>query len=277
MALSTAAGAPPAFFSNSYITRDGFNNGGLTSEPSGNIYVPRLYDMSRADFWSSVGSSDATAEFIDSSFYAGALPATPTFDTIILANINLKNFLLYYDKTLHTTVPGGDYRAGVQDFSGTDFILQVANPITNGYIGLAMYKTQVADQEKHCKFVVCTFKFQPTKGMSTYKTGPIDIQKEVPMGDGSMKTTYVMRSPSAASFYQAQVGFLGVSDADRLNFEALRNSLDSFIFMPEPGNKPEDLFRCKIVPNSYQANYLSLDRSTKIWKIDFKVREVGGF
>lgn len=276
--FSQAQGAKPVFLSNSYLTRDSFNAGGIAVS-SGDAYKARAYDMTRGSRWLSVGSSDAVTETYQAKFYLGSLWLAQNVDCLILADTNLKNFKFEYSVGggALTIFPGMDYRVGTADFAGTDLIVPIANAVSADLLLLTAYRTQVANQEKYAKILACAVKFQAGRGLSTYKKTPIDVEKEVEMGDKSTKTTYVMRSPASYRFYRAQLGFLGCSEADRAALEGLATLGDSFVFLPEPGDKPADLFRCKVAPNTYQESYLSLDRAPKLWRVDLAVKEVGGF
>lgn len=277
MNASIALNAAPIFLSKPYLNTDAFNAGAIVVS-SGDAFKHRVFDLVRSTQWVTQGeNSDAVASTYQSKLYDGSTVSARDVDFIGLYNVNLKNFKLQYRLSggAWATFPGMDYSVGTADFSSTDLLVPLNAVVTFDELLLTCYATQTANQEKAVGgLIVAKMTFQPSRGLATYSRAPQDTVITVQMGDGSLDETTILRGDDGFSFERSQLSFLGITQADMDSFDALRG--DGFLFVPEPGNRPQDIFLCRVSPGSYRKQYLSLSRVPAMYSLSFGVEEMGG-
>jgi len=267
------AGAAPIFLTKNYLNRDA-----VVAVSTGDAFKHRAYDMTRTSKWVSLGSDDSTTETYDARLFEGSAQSTRAVDFVALLGINLKNFKLEYSSNDGSTwaTLGTDYSVGVNNFTGEDHIITLVTAVDINRIKLTAYKTQTADQDKEVgELLVCALRLQPTSGLFRYKKSFRDNVKSIQMADGTLDYTYVFRSDDSFEIYGASVEWRGISQAQRDLMRAIKASPEPFVWYPEPGDVKADAFLCRIVPDSYDEEYVSKYRGAG-YAISFSVEEIGG-
>lgn len=276
MTANLAALAPPLFLSRNYINGDADDQGAITCS-SGNSFRHRIYDMDRGSYWSSLGSDDATVESITAGLYQGSVQADRTIDFIALMGINLKRFKLEYsadDGANYSVVPGADYSAA--DFSSDNLILSLSSPITANKIRLIMYSTQTANAEKQVSdMIAALLTIQTTDTFSDYDPLETPNIKDVKMADGTIDFGVVRRSDDSFVMFSAQVEWEFMSLADKESLRAIYKSGQPFLFMPEPGDSPDEIYLCRFKPGSFKTPYTIKYRGAG-FSVKATIEEVGG-
>jgi hypothetical protein len=118
--------------------------------------------------------------------------------------------------------------------------------------------------------------YQPTKGMTNYKSTHPDNVKTVVLADGTLDETLVLHADGSFTLFRASVGFRGLSLSEVETFEAHKNDTANriFLFWPEPGDVPDEFYQGRIAPGSFDAEYLSLEK-TAGYSLDFEFEEMG--
>ncbi len=275
--LSVAAGAPPAFLSRPFITRDAFNAGAIAVS-SGDAFVHRAYDMSPNTAATSLGQADDTSTWTyQAKQYEGSTVAVKSCDCLVLLNINFKRFKVEYrlNGGAWTIFPGADYTAN--DFAASHLILPLAaaSAVTVDEWLITVISTQTANQEKSLGlFLPCAQKFQASVGTSDLNLKPEENIVTVELFDKSKDETLILRNDADFDFMRTPLSFLAIPDTEEPSYAGLRG--DFFLFVPQPGKYPLKWYLCRVVPNTYNATPLSMDRDSRLMRVVFSVEEVGG-
>ena len=276
MSVNLAALAPSIFLSKNYVNGDA-NDAGAFQASSGDSYKHRVYDMDRDSYWVSVGSSDAVEESLVIGLYEGSYQTSRTIDFVALMGINLKRFLLEYsndDGATWTTVPGADYSAA--DYAADNLILSLASSITANKLRLTMYSTQTANEEKQvAEIIAALVSVQTAYTFSEYDPDLTPTIKEVRMADGSIDYGVVRRSDSSFHFYSADVKWEFMSSANKESLFTIAKSAEPFLWYPEPGDNPDEIYLCRFKPGSLKARY-SIKYRAVGYTVSAVIQEVGG-
>jgi len=270
MAASLIANAPPIF-----LTKNFLNGFSVVSVLTGDPFKQRAFDMTRGSAWTTQGFSSPTPQTYDARLFEGSTQALRSINFVALLNINLKRFRLEFSATdgaPFTTFSGFDFTGS--DFSGVDLLVSLPADVDANRILLTVTEIQSGSEVSVGDIIIAKLRLQPAIGFNTYRKRYRDNVKTIQMADGSLDFTYIRRSPSSHEFYSSSVSFRGMSQAQRDLVRAIKTSQDSFIFVPEPGDVPGDMFFSRIVPDSYEEDYISMRRGAG-YNINFGVEEIG--
>jgi hypothetical protein len=115
---------------------------------SGDLLKTRLCDQKSNLLWQSSGETGESGynTYIEIIFFEGANAVNRAYDTILLQNINLKQFKLQnYAGGVYTDIPGAAYTVNADN----SVRIKLASPVTGSRIKLLMQSTIVAGQEKY--------------------------------------------------------------------------------------------------------------------------------
>ena len=286
MSLNLNAGAPPIFLSVPYVTSSADLAGQIVATSMQGL-IHRIYQMDPSAYWlGSLGASDSTDEVITIGLYVGALNVAATIDTLIILNHNLNNFDINYctDYTPAST-PGnagtGTWHSlvSVTGQAGADYVRQLASPVANiNGLQIILHSTSPANQNKQVgNFIAALATFQMSVAPMVLKPSYRQKRVDVQLADGSIDTTYFLWSDNSFTMtdYDIEIDFANVYAAtDKSNFDALFKSPSPFLFMPEPGDSPRDVFLSLFDPKSYVAGFSSQWKNGGR-KIPFKTVMVG--
>ena len=285
MSINLLPGAAPVFFSAPLVNRSADLAGQIVAT-SMQALVHRVYQLDPTAYWlGSLGASDATTEQIVMGLYSGSMQMPTSVDTIILLNHNLNNFLIEYCTNYAPGVGGaagtGTWQTlvSVTGQAGVDYVHILASPIAavNG-LRISMYSTIPANQQKQLgNFIAALSSFQMSVPPSKIKPSYRQRRVDVPMADGSTDTGYYLWSDNSFTMtdHEIEIDFANVYSAqDKANFDALFRQPSPFLFYPEPGDVPRNIFLSLFDPKSYTPGYSTQWKSGGR-KIPFKTHMVG--
>lgn len=272
--MNLALGANPIFLTKNYVNRDVVLAGGVLTASSMQALVERVTDMDPYATWNSGGSDDTVTETIDIALYEGITQTLRT-DIALLAllNINFKSFTIQLSDdnggSFHTTYT-------VTDHAAENYVLDLSAGVKSAnFIRITATTTQTADEEKVLGTVVAAglVRQMTADPMHPMTRTAMENVKVVTMADGSQNVSYIKRSAASFEFYGASLKFEYVTDAELLAMRALRREYPTFLFYPEPYEKPGEIYLCRFngpfkVQNSDYYKGAGYDLS-------FEVREVG--
>jgi len=202
----------------------------MLSVTSGSTTAYKLFDRYTSKYWESQNSSDTAAEIITIIF-----PATVTIDRIILQNINLKDFTIYYNGTTTNLFTfNSNCITTTSDF--------VSNSVTNLYlywnsataitsISIKTSATMIANEQKKIGELWVTkqwFQFPENPSVKNFKPA-IDRKEYVyEMSDGGV-ALYVINE-----VYKADIKLDFVSSATMQSLYSIWSAYDNFVFVPNP-------------------------------------------
>lgn len=272
--INQAVRAEPIFLSNNFLNRDA-----VIAVTLGDSIKERAFDMTRSSKWVSIGSVASQEETYDARLFLGSGQFIRSVDFIALLGINLRRFIVEYSSDdgvnwFTFDPPNGD-KTGA-DFTEEDLILSIASPVDVNRIRIRATETQAGTGTDKAigDIVVAKVTLQPARGLGTYEKNPEDNIKTVIMADKSIDYAALQRSDDSFEFYRATISFLGVTQAQRDLIRAIKTDIGPFLFVPEPGDIPGDMFICRIAPSSYRERYM--DKSKIHYMINFDIEEIGG-
>ena len=273
--LDTALRATPAFFGPNLFNRHADKASDLTAT-TGNILRHRLYDMDPRSRWISAGSDDTIEETIEFGLWQPGMQTAVDFDYVSFLNHNIK------EMTLERSIDDG--------LNWTSVYTSAAIATANAQISSAsllsadrfrarMLKTQTANDEKRVGgIILAKLLLQPSMGMKTYQRHPPTIgHKTALMADRSKRRARLFRSDASFSFFSASLSFVGVGETELDAFrEIFLHGIEPFLFVPEPGRRPQEAYLCEVTPNTYSDNYMQIGVPEAGSVVAFDVEEVGG-
>lgn len=287
--FTTAAGAPPAFLSASYVRKD-CDTAGQVVASSGQTLAYRIYQMDPTAQWTgTLGADDTKTETITVGLYAGSAQATRSIDCVFLLGHNIDAFKVEYcaDYTPGTGGAAGtgtwatfvDKSAGGQ--AGADYFHQLSSPVSANGLRLTMTKTSPANQQKllGC-FIAALSTFQPGESTTPdrppmkFVATPAATFAEVINADKSRNRTYFYWSDNSFLLNHLAFDFDLLADADKTQFDALMGQVDPFLVWPEPGDVPGSVYLCIPSPGVYAPDY-STDWKGAGRRFKFECQQVG--
>jgi len=276
------ANAPPIFMSRNYLNRGALENADISVLQDGgatgsSAFLHRLYDMTRSSYWASLGSNDSKQEVITAGLYTGAAKVNLAFDFVAVLGHNLASWKLQYKPTAgsFTDLPALDF-TGTPD-TQTDTFASLAAAVNAEDIRIIANTVQGGGggEKQIAEIIIALTSFQPDKAPYRYDRSYQDNVKTIKMADGSLDFTHIFRSDDSAEFWRAALGWRAISQAQRDLFRLEKKRVAPFIFYPEPGTIPGDIFLVRIRPDSYRDGYMSLNRDAG-YEIEMELEEVGG-
>lgn len=274
-ALDLTVKAPPVFLSANKLTRYADQNSDLVLS-SGLTLRHRLYDMDPAGAWAGENANDAVDETAEFGLWKPGAQMSQDVDFLAVLGHNLKAFDWDLSDDDGVTYPGANQQAST--LQTADYkINSLAAVIPADKVKLTMHTTQTASQYKQVgALVVAEALLQMSTGMSLFKKQPPRVKaRTATMHDGSIRSSYIYRSDASLAFRNFAVGFKGLPEAEADALEAILLGADPFIFYPEPGNRPANMYQGRVVPGTYTRDYVALSRSGgELVTFDFE--ETGG-
>ncbi len=267
-------GANPIFLTKNYVNRDVVLAGGVLTASSMQALAERLVDMDPYAAWNSGGSNDTVTEILDIALYEGVTQILRTDIALIaLLNINFKSFTIQLSDdnggSFHTTYT-------VTNHAAAQYVLDLSAGVKSAnFVRITATTTQTANEEKVLGTVVVAgllyqMTADPVHPMVRANTANV---KAITMADGSQNITYVKRSAASYEFFGMKLKFEYVTDAEILALRAMRRENPTFLFYPEPYEKPGEIYLCRFVapPTEQNSDYYK----GAGYDLSFEVREVG--
>lgn len=274
-------GAYPAFLTHNYLNRHA-NNGSDLTVSTGDTTKKRLFDMDPLSRWQSSGSSDATTETITFGLWIAGARASHDVANILIQNHNVKGL-----KVEISNDNGANY---TEVFNRTDVVdaythIPIVTTATDK-IKITMTTTQTANEEKKVGGVIVTgAAFQPGPLFEYDPAAPRITQKLAKMADGSFRGQLIGRSAASYHFWSAKCGWIldpadygtdALFDAALATFREFGLQGKQFVFLPEPGDRPEQAFLCRVKPGSYNDPYAHFSKGGDMIAIQMVIEELGG-
>ena len=274
-------GARPAFLTRNYLNRHAKNASDLTVS-TGDATKHRLYDMDPLSRWQSAGSSDATTETIEFGLWLPGARASHDVEYILVQNHNIKGLVVALSN--NNGVSWTDvFTSTTLDEKYTRIIL-VSTAADRGR--LTMTTTQAANAEKAVGgIIVCGASFTPGP-LFEYKPEPPKVQqKTAKMSDGSLRGQLIGRSDASYHFWAAMCAFLmdpaeygtqALFDAAIDTFREFGLQGKQFVFLPEPGDRMEQAYLCRVRPGTYNNPYIGVSKGGDLRAVQMIIEEIGG-
>lgn len=273
--LTLTSGAKPIFLGPNKFNRHADNESDL-SVTSQSSLRHRLYDMDPNAYWESLASTDSVQEIIEAGLWDSGVQSLISIDFFAILGHNLKGFTVEFSADNGATW-AHSYAYLAQTAGNTLRSLAASISVNRMRVKMdTVHTSWTTNTEKHVGTIVVGLgTFQAPVGMNPYKRRLRVKDKTARMHDGSIRRNYVYRSDASIGFYEASLGFPGLTDAQLTNFRTVLLSASPFCFIPEPYDRPGEIFQCLAVPGTYNENYLSLSRSGgNVITVD--VEETGG-
>ncbi len=274
-------GANPAFLSKNYLNRQAELGSDLTVS-SGDTTKHRLYDMDPRSRWQSQGSSDIIGEAIEFGLWIPGARTSHDVEYIFIQNHNIMGMLVEVSNTNGAPWASVFTKANI-DEKNTRIILS-STPMDRCRISLTT--TQTANAEKAIgDIVIAGASFQPGP-LFEYKPEPPKVQqKTAKMADGSLRGQLIGRSDASFHFWAAKCAWV-MDPAAYEDYDAFEDAMEqfrgyglrgeTFLFLPEPGDRPDQVFLCRVRPGSYNENYMSLSKGGDLRGVQMIIEEIGG-
>jgi hypothetical protein len=272
--MNLALGANPIFLTKNYINRDVVLAGGVLTASSMQALAERVVDMDPYATWNSGGSDDTVTETLDIALYEGITQVLRT-DIALLAllNINFKSFTIQLSddngSSFHTVYT-------VADHAAPQYVLDLSAGVKSAnFIRVTATTTQTANEEKVLGTVVAAglIRQMTADPVHPMARAPRNNVRVLTMADGSENISYIKRSAASAEFYGGAFKFSYVTDAELTEMKALCREYPTFLFYPEPYEKPGEIYLCRFVapPRVQNSDYYK----GAGYDLSFDVREVG--
>lgn len=274
-------GANPAFLSKNYLNRHAYNGSDIIVS-SGDTTKQRLYDMDPRSRWQSQGSNDLTTETIEFGLWIPGARTSHNVAYIFLMNHNIAGLLIEHSNT--NGAPWTScYTAAALTEKNTRQILSLT---AMDRIRISMTTAQTVDAEKAIgEIIVAGASFQPGP-LFEYKPEPPKVQqKTAKMADGSLRGQLIGRSDASFHFWAAKCVWI-MDPALYEDYDAFEEAMEqfrefglrgaAFLFLPEPGDRPEQVYLCRVRPGTYNENYLSLSKGGDMRGVQMVIEEIGG-
>lgn len=275
-------GASPAFLTKNYLNRHA-NNASDLLVSSGDTTKHRLFDMDPRSRWQSQGSSDAVTETIEFGLWVPGASMSHDVHYIFVMNHNIGTLSIEHSNTGAAPWTLAYSQSGLTEKNTRLVLVETAMD----RIKISMGATQVADAEKAVgDILVMGESFQPGPLFEYKREAPKIQQKTAKMADGSLRGQLIGRSDASFHFYAAKCAFIMDPenyDSTTTAFEDAMEQMrafglrgEQFVFMPEPGDKPDEAYLCRVRPMSYNENYVTLSKSGDLLGVQMVIEEIGG-
>lgn len=280
--MNICPGAGPAFLSHNYLNRHAYNASDIIVS-SGDATKHRLFDMVPSSRWQSAGSSDVVTETIEFGLWRPGARMSHDVVHIMVMNHNIEGLVVE-----HSNTNGAPWTTG---YSKTDLaekntrITLAATAMDR--IKVSMTTTQTADAEKAIgDIIVAGAAFQPGE-LFEYKVEPRRMQhKTAQMADGSLRGNLIWRADDSASFWAAKCGWI-MDPADYDDSDAFDEAIESFrdygirgrqfLFLPQPGDRPEEVYLCRVRPGTFNDTYIKPSEAEGGMRgVQMVIEEIGG-
>lgn len=275
-------GANPAFLTRNYLNRHANNAGDLTVS-TGSTTKHRLFDMDPLSRWQSAGSSDVVTETVEFGLWLPGARTSHDVEYILIQNHNIKGLTVEVSNTNGSSWTTAFSSTTVADKNTRIVMVSTATD----RIRITMTTTQTANEEKAIgDIIVCGASFQPGP-LFEYKSEPFHVQQKLAkMADGSLRGQLIARSDASFHFWAAKCSFImdpAVYDTLALFDDAMTTFREyglqglSFVFMPEPGDREDEAYLCRVRPGTFNDSYIKLSQGHGGMRgVQMIIEEIGG-
>ncbi|MCK9583180.1 MAG: hypothetical protein M0Q46_06190 [Endomicrobiales bacterium] len=211
--------ANPFFLSQNYIKADD-----TITVSSGNATKARLYDQNKTLQWQSVGETSESGynTSIEIVFYEGLIATNRIFDTLVLQNINLKQFKLqWWNGSSYVDISEFSFTANAL----TTMRVKLTSAVTTSKIKLLMQSTITANQEKKIGQFWCLKEtFELTEGRHNHIRADYKDGGNYRLASGTLETFTLFKK------YAANIDFELLTLASIVLFKALYDTDENFTF-----------------------------------------------
>ena len=245
MSLKLSPDANPAFFSKNWINEDAQTFGVFTASEMQAIFE-NILDGDPLSIWQGTNAVDGTPVVLTVQLMEKGANVNRLIDLTLFQNINWKNFLI--EKSIdgganYTTVPGGDFSFGTQDFSGSDFALAPSSQITANALRVTITHTQNENEVKRLGgWIAAELKVQLARGFTQWRAAPRANINEVTLGNGRKSREYFLRSTNTHVFWGADYSFTNITQAEVDILLLIQEAGDPFVVYIEPGERPRQAY-----------------------------------
>lgn len=273
MLLNLNSKAPPVFLSAPYINRH-TNKGGDLVVSSGTDLRKRLLDMDPASQWSGDNADDGVDETLTAGFWLPGFQTSYDVDFIAVLGHNLKAFDIKLSND-----NGGTYPTtyNYTDQTANYVIKNVGTAVAADKLQLVAHTTQDEDDYKKIGcLIAASVLLQSPLPMNLFEPQPFRVRpREARMYDNSTRRSFIRRSAAKTYFRDFRVAISGLTESQADDLEAILMDPDPFLFYPEPGDKPRNIYLGQADPQTVHRRYVHLSRSGGEM-ITFDFEEAGG-
>ena len=245
----------PIFLSSNYLRL----STAIITVSTGSSSKSKLYDRDKNTQWSSVGSNDTITESIEVDF-----GVSKQIDTLLLQNINLKNFKLQY----WTGSAWADVTGVAETTWANNYYYKEFTAITTQKVKLLMYSTQTANQEKKVGEMWVMLKKYEIPDPNTFKFKPenIEINGYYRLGDGTQESWYIK------SKWSNKIPFEYLSQSVTDSLKSIYDEHSAFTIYPEPIEKPSECYEVNWT-SKWNAYYVDTIKGNG-YNLDMNVEEI---
>lgn len=265
--------APPIFLTPNYLK----DSVGITAS-SMQAIVDRIVDMDPYSTWNSMGSTDTeNPQTIDIPIYLNTTQIIRTDIALIaLLNMNFKDF------TISLSSDNGLTFTDVYTITNNterDYIIDASAAVKSANLIRIVVTTTFASTPNVEKFLGTVVVAGLLRQMLVPPAFPItrDTVENVrilTLANGNKDITYIKRSAASFEFYTGNFKFQRVTEVEMRAMREMRRENPSFIFYPEPGEKPGNMYWCMFTPNSFKESTSNICKAFGS-DLTFGVQEIG--
>lgn len=275
-------GADPAFLTKNYLNRHADDASDLVVS-SGDTTQHRLYDMDPLSRWQSTESDDLTSETVEFGLWMPGARTSRDVHYIFLQNHNVEGLTIEHSNTNGAAWTSALVKTDIAEKNTRLVMVETAMD----RIRLTMTTTQTANEEKKIgDIIVAGASFQPGPMFEYKREAPKVQTKTAKMADGSLRCQMIGRSDASFSFWAAKCAFImdpARYDPETEDFEDAMEQLrgyglrgEQFMFMPEPGDKENEIYLCRVRPGTFNESYVVASRGGGMVGVQMVIEEIGG-
>jgi len=209
--------ANPIFASENYVAASGV----IINVSSGDTYKERLYDQNPVLQWTSYGETVEASGCI--SYAEVVFPEATTFDTVVLQNINLKQFKIQqYDGANYQDIAELTYTVNAL----TSIYKKLTSPITTTKVKILMQSTITSNQEKKIgQFWALDETFELTEGKHTHSRADYKEGGSYYLASGKLETFTLFKK------YASKIDFSQLKLASITSLKSIYDTDSNFTFI----------------------------------------------
>jgi hypothetical protein len=156
-------------------------------------------------------------------------------------------------------------------------IASLAATIAADKVKLTLHTTRTANSYKQVgAIVIAKGQLQAAVGLDLFQRKPPRMKpKEAKMFDNSTRRNFIGRSDASYSFNDFACGFSGLTETQADAMMDILLSPEPFVFIPEPGERPYNMYLGQAVPGTITRDYMYISRGGGE-RIMFDFEEAGG-
>lgn len=267
--------ARPIFLDGNYLTRFADDESDLAVS-AGTSLRHRLYDMDRAALWQGDNDDDDVTETITFGLWQPGYQSSRDVDFLAVLGTNLDTFEWDLSNNNGATYPGGNQQT-ITGLAVDYKLTALGSTIAADKLKVSLHAAQTEDAYKQIgALIVGKVLLQPEFGFSRFVRKPQRVNaRTAVMADKSIRRTYTSRSDASIGFHGFGCTIAGLSESEANTLEGILVSNDPFVFIPEPGDKPRNIYLGQAVPGTVHRDYMELSRGGGEY-LSFDFQETGG-